>query len=80
MREDGDPIPGPSSLDAGMNDPEYRETIASLVDVATRPVRPVINVMQPEDLVAAIDRVTNNRSRFLAEAAMEALRERADAG
>jgi metal-responsive CopG/Arc/MetJ family transcriptional regulator len=34
-----------------------------------------INVMLPEDLIKAIDRATNNRSRFLADAAKQKLRE-----
>lgn len=70
MIEDREPIPEPSALDAVMGDPENREAVAFLVDVATRPARAVrINVMLPEDLVEAIDRATTNRSRFLADAA-----------
>ena len=70
MLEDGAALPEPSGLDAVMNLPENREGVAILVEVATRLIRSVrINVMLPEDLVAAIDRTTKNRSRFLAEAA-----------
>lgn len=65
MLEDGDPIPEPSSLDAIMADPDNRDATAFLVDVTTLPAKSVrINVMLPADLVAAIDRVTRNRSRF----------------
>ncbi len=79
MQEDHEPIPEPSGLDAVMDDPEYRDTIAFLVDVATQPARSVrINVMLPEDLVAAIDRVASNRSRFLADAATVTLRARSN--
>src|SRR4051812_9135425 len=75
MLEDGDPIPEPSSLDAIMADPENHDATAFLVDVTTRPAKSVrINVMLPADLVAAIDRVTLNRSRFLAEAAAARLK------
>jgi predicted RNase H-like HicB family nuclease len=77
MREDGDPIPFPSTLDAIMDDHANRDAVAFLVDVAARPAPSVrINIMLPHDLVAAIDRVTTNRSRFLAEAARANLRER----
>jgi len=70
MLEDREPIPEASSLDAIMSDPENRDAIAFLVEVATKPVKSVrINVMLPQDVVMAIDRVTANRSRFLAEAA-----------
>jgi len=70
MREDRDPIPGPSSLDGVMNDPANRDAVAFLVEVGIQPAKSIrINVMLPQDVVAAIDRVTTNRSRFLAEAA-----------
>jgi predicted RNase H-like HicB family nuclease len=81
MVEDHDPIPEPSALDSVMADPENHEAVAFLVDVGTRPAKSIrINVMLPEDLVAAIDRVASNRSRFLADAAMANLRERENAG
>ncbi len=70
MLTDRAPIPEPSSLDTIMNDLENRDAVAFLVESATRPAQSVrINVMLPKDVVAAIDRVTANRSRFLAEAA-----------
>ena len=70
MTEDREAVPEPSSLEAIMGDAENREAVAFLVSVTTQPVKSVrINVMLPEDLVAEIDRTTNNRSRFLAEAA-----------
>jgi len=54
-----------------------RDAVAFLVDVATRPAKSVrINIMLPEDLVAQIDRVSRNRSRFLAEAARARLEEK----
>jgi predicted RNase H-like HicB family nuclease len=76
MREDREPIPQPSTLDAIMSDPANREAVAFLVDVTTRPSRAVrVNVMLPEEVVEAIDRKTTNRSRFLTEAARAKLHE-----
>jgi predicted RNase H-like HicB family nuclease len=78
MLEDGEPIPEPSTLDAITTNPENRNAVAFLVEVATRPAKAVrINVTLPEDLVAAIDRTTKNRSRFLTEAARAKLHESA---
>jgi predicted RNase H-like HicB family nuclease len=75
LAEDRDSIPEPSTLDVIMHDPENRDAVAFLVEVATRPTKAVrINVMLPQDLVDAIDRATKNRSRFLAEAARSKLR------
>jgi predicted RNase H-like HicB family nuclease len=74
MRTDRETIPEPSALDLIMSDPNNRDAVAFLVDAGTRPVKSVrINVMLPEDLVTAIDRVATNRSRFLADAAWKAL-------
>ena len=74
MREDGEPIPEPSSLDVIMSDPDHADAVAFLVDLPTRPSRAVrVNVMVPKDILDAIDRVTDNRSRFLADAAREKL-------
>ena len=69
MIEDGDAIPAPSRLDEIMADPDHRDGVAVLIDVSVR--RPVIriNVSLPPDLLEAIDHVTDNRSRFLADAA-----------
>jgi predicted RNase H-like HicB family nuclease len=75
MREDGAPIPPPSSVDKIMADPHNHKAIAFLVDLpesAPRAVR--INVSLPEDIVQSIDRVSANRSRFLADAARDRLK------
>jgi len=73
--EDGSLIPEPSGLDEILTDPRYKDTAAVLVDVPTRWPRSVrVNVSVPEDVLQAIDRVTDNRSRFLADAAREKLR------
>ncbi len=78
MKEDGQPIPAPATLDAIMANPENRDAVAFLVEIRAQPTRSVrINVMLPEDLVAAIDRVATNRSRFLTDAAIATLKARA---
>lgn len=72
--EDGDSLPTPSSLDVIMADRDNADAVVFLVDVPASPVRSMrINVTLPNDLVEAIDRVTRNRSRFLAEAARDKL-------
>ena len=73
MVEDGETIPNPSSLDQIMADPHHAEAVAVLVDVAIRRPAVRVNVSLPEDLLEEIDRVSDNRSRFLAEAAREKL-------
>jgi predicted RNase H-like HicB family nuclease len=75
MREDDEPIPPPSSMDAIMANPLSRDAIAFLVDLPEKSRRAVrINVSLPEDIVQSIDRVSANRSRFLADAARDRLK------
>ena len=75
MVEDGETVPDPMSLDLIMSDAANQEAVAFLVDLATKPSRSVrINVTLPEDLIDQIDRLTRNRSGFLAEAARAELR------
>ena len=71
MIEDGAPIPLPSPLEDVMVDPLHRDGVAVLIDAAVRRPAVRINVSLPPDLLEAIDRTTENRSRFLAEAAWE---------
>lgn len=75
MIEDHAAIPLPSTLDAIMADPDFRDGVAFIVDapISDRVVR--VNVTLPEELVRRIDRVTRNRSRFLADAARSKLNE-----
>ncbi|MGE0226220.1 MAG: type II toxin-antitoxin system HicB family antitoxin [Acetobacteraceae bacterium] len=73
MIEDGEPIPSPSSLDEIMADPHHHDAVAVLVDASVRRPAVRINVSLAPDLLEAIDRVTDNRSRFLADAAWEKL-------
>lgn len=74
MTEDGEEIPEPASLDAIMADAENGGAVAVLVDVATKSRSIRINVTLPEDLIQQMDRVTRNRSGFLAEAARAQLK------
>jgi len=74
MVESGEELPPASELDAIGRDPDIQEIARILVGVdipSTRLLR--VNVSLPEDLVRRIDRTSNNRSRFLAEAAERAL-------
>ena len=70
MMEDREPVPEPSSLEAVMTHADNRDAVAFLVDLAAGPAALVqVNILLPESLLAAIDRTTTDRSRFLAEAA-----------
>lgn len=69
----GEELPGPSDLDTVEPDPGVDE-VARILVRAERPGRVVrLNITLDEGLVAAIDRVADNRSGFLAEAARERL-------
>ncbi|MBB3346049.1 type II toxin-antitoxin system HicB family antitoxin [Sphingomonas sp. BK069] len=69
----GDVLPEPSELDALARDPEVDE-VARLLVRGERPGRAVrVQVSIEEGLLARIDRVATNRSRFLADAARAAL-------
>ena len=74
MAEAGEPIPEPSDVDTVMQDPEHRDGVVVLVpapDLSGKAVR--VNVTLPEGLLQRIDERTNNRSRFLADAAEKLL-------
>lgn len=71
--EHGDKLADPSELDAIEADPEVQE-VARILVRAERPGKAIrVNVTLDEGLLAAIDRVAGNRSRFLADAARVAL-------
>ncbi|MBO9377933.1 HicB family protein [Sphingomonas histidinilytica] len=71
--EAGQALPDPSDLDDVERDPEVDEAARILVR-GEKPGRLVrINITMDERLVAAIDRVSRNRSGFIAEAARAAL-------
>jgi predicted RNase H-like HicB family nuclease len=58
MREDGQDVPPPSSLEAVMADRRNEGAVAVLVDLPEKPERALrINVTPPEDLVRSIDRL-----------------------
>lgn len=67
--EHGDSIPPPSDLDRIPPDPEVNE-VARILVRGERPGRAVrVQISMDEGLLARIDRVASNRSRFLADAA-----------
>ncbi len=70
MREDGQELPAPSPMAAVMTERENRDAVAFLVtmpDQAERHVR--VQITMAEGLIRDIDARTDNRSKFLAEAA-----------
>lgn len=71
--EHGDMLGEPSELDAVEVDPDVEEVARILVRGERRGKAVRINITLDEGLVAAIDRVAENRSGFLAEAARAAL-------
>ena len=76
MVADREKLPPPSSLDAIMADAVQHEAVAFLVDVGTGAgIGRRVEVTLPAKLVEALDRVTPNRSKFLAEAARVKLRD-----
>lgn len=75
--EMGAEIPAPSALDEIARDPDVDEA-ARLLVTAMLPGKSVrVNITMDEGLIDAIDRVTNNRSGWLAEAARARLMARA---
>lgn len=75
MREDGQETPSPSLLAEVMRERTSRDAVAFLVTMPDQPERNVrVNVMLPEGLLRQIDARTDNRSKFLAQAAALKLR------
>lgn len=78
MAEFGDPIPDPSAIDAIHPEVDSIE-VARLLVAGERPGRAVrVQITLEDQLLAQIDRVASNRSRFLAEAAREKLGKKSD--
>lgn len=83
LAEDGNPIPEPSSLEAARAKVEA-EAEPGDGDIAAIMLVPValpgrtqrFNITLDENLVAQIDRISSNRSAFLADAARAELRRR----
>ncbi len=72
----GEELPGPSSLEAIMADPENSDAVAFLVTLqepADRAVR--VSITLPERLLRRIDKRAKNRSAFLARVAEKGLAE-----
>lgn len=69
MAQHGDAVPEPSSMDAIERDVDVEE-VARILVRGERPGRAVrVQVSIDEGLLARIDRIAANRSRFLADAA-----------
>lgn len=69
----GDEIPDPSELDRIEVDPDVEEVARLLVRGERKGKSVRINITLDEGLLAAIDKVAENRSGFLADAARVAL-------
>lgn len=82
MKEDGETIPEPSSLETIMADPENREAVVILVPLKSAAPKAVrVNITLNEDILQAIDAFARQhgltRSGFLARAAMREIEEAA---
>lgn len=75
MIEDGELLPTPSLPSAVERDPEVDEVARLLIGVAADPPKVRVNVMLDANVLQAIDRVCENRSQFLTEAATALLRQ-----
>lgn len=71
--EHGEDIPSPSDIDALPHDAEVEEVARVLVraEMPGKSVR--VQITLDEGLLASIDRIASNRSRFLADAARAAI-------
>jgi len=77
MREDGESIPSPMSLDQAKRHDMADGAEAFIFVSAHVPGKPQrVNVILDSNLIADIDRVSANRSAFLAEAARHELQRR----
>lgn len=81
MKEDGDPIPEPRTLEQIKETWEdwnewknsYNFTVEHIAALPLQPTSKRFNVTMDESLLERIDRVAKNRSAFLAEAARRML-------
>ncbi len=73
MVEDGDMIPAPTDIDQAEREPQSVEVCRILVraDMPGRKQR--VNVMMDEGLLASIDKLDKNRSRFIDQAVRQAI-------
>lgn len=72
----GEPLPSATPMEALSADPEIRIVAVTLVAVTLPGKAKRINVTLDEALIEEIDKVTDNRSRFLADAARAELARR----
>jgi predicted RNase H-like HicB family nuclease len=73
MAEHGDPVPTPSDVDA-VSAEDGSDEVARILVRGERPGKAVrVQITLEDGLLARIDRVAGNRSRFLADAAREKL-------
>ncbi len=75
MFEDNEPLPAPTPTSAIEADPDVREEGRVLIGVTLDPPKVRVNVMLEPGVLKAIDMITDNRSRFLNQAAKIKLRE-----
>lgn len=75
MIEDGDALPEPTPLHAVTVDPDVTVSAVLLASAPVSGRSARINITLDATLVAAIDSVTTNRSAWLADAALKALRQ-----
>ena len=75
LRDSGDVVPPPSSLDQLIDDPYHGDAVLLLVDLDPGLLKAErVNVMIPRHLLGRIDAASGgNRSRFLGEAAEQKL-------
>jgi predicted RNase H-like HicB family nuclease len=75
LLEDGEILPAPTAPSMIARDPEVDEVARILVGVEAAPPKVRVNVMLDANLLKAIDRVCDNRSQFLGEAARTKLQD-----
>jgi len=77
MVEAGEPIPEPSTLDAVMLDPDFRDGVAIMLPLKQAPKVVRVNITLPDDVLRAVDAYAEQhgytRSGFLATAAKRAM-------
>lgn len=75
MIEDGEDLPVPTLPSKVTSDPDIEEVARMLIGVDATPTRVRVNVMLDANLLHAIDRVCDNRSQFLGDAAKAMLQD-----
>lgn len=79
MVEDGEAVPTPTGLDEVMRDPDNRDGVAILVELAVAPKVVRVNITMQDEVLRAVDRYAEahglTRSGFLASAAKRAIHE-----